>query len=65
MEMVTNEACDSPKVCCDNDVLTRLQSRKRCLERELVDVNAALEALDSNPEVTKVLVLLTKAIGRF
>jgi len=63
-ELLTSE-CDSPKQCCDNDILTRLQSRKRGLERDLADTTAALEALEKNPEVSKVLVLLTKAIGRY
>lgn len=36
-----------------------LRVRKRALESELADVNAALEALESNPEVMRV------ARGRF
>lgn len=59
------ETCDSPKACCDNDVLTRLQSRKRALERDLADTNSALEALEKNPDITKVLVVLSRAIGRY
>ena len=50
------------------DVVTtindKLVSKKRRLESELADVNAALDALQEHPEVAKVLSLVSKAAGR-
>lgn len=38
----------------------RLLQRKNALESDLNDVNAALEALQSNPEVLKIMCLISK-----
>lgn len=38
----------------------RLLRRKNQLEADLTDVNAALEALQSNPEVLKIMCLISK-----
>lgn len=38
----------------------RLLARKQSLTRDLADVNAALDALHANPEVLKVLCLISK-----
>lgn len=38
----------------------RLLIRKACLEGDLKDVNAALEALQANPELLKVMCLISK-----
>jgi len=61
-----NEICESTSVTCDeqNTVTDRLQNEKRRLESKLSDVNAALAALEANPEVCKVLTLVGKAVGR-
>ncbi len=42
----------------------RLISKKRRLESELKDVNDALDALNANPEIARVLTLVGKAVGR-
>ena len=42
----------------------RLTSKKLRLESELKDVNAALDALNANPEIARVLSLVGKAVGR-
>lgn len=42
----------------------KLQSKKRRLESELADINAALDALAANPEIARVLTLVGKAVGR-
>ncbi len=56
---------DSPKPCtigeCRRPSLQeRLENQKADLEANLVRVNAALDALKANPEVTKVLELISK-----
>lgn len=40
----------------------QLTSKKRSLEQKLGDVNAALEALDANPEIEKVLTLVGRTV---
>jgi len=45
-------------------VRENLQNKKDTLTAALADVDAALEALDANPEVSKVLELLAKAGAR-
>jgi len=42
----------------------RLKSKKLRLESELKDVNEALDALNANPEIARVLSLVGKAVGR-
>ena len=41
-----------------------LENKRDMLRTDLADVDAALEALDANPEVSKVLELLAKAGAR-
>ena len=47
---------------CDSEptIEERLLRKKLSLERDLKDVNAALEALQANPEILKVMCLITK-----
>ena len=53
-----------PTLCggCDRQptIEERLLGRKEKLTRELADVTAALEALQANPEILKVMCLITK-----
>ncbi len=42
----------------------RLKSKKLRLESELKDVTDALDALNANPEIARVLSLVGKAVGR-
>lgn len=57
---------DSPKSVCQTgecrrpSLQERLENQKADLEANLVRVNAALDALKANPEVTKVLELISK-----
>lgn len=55
------ECCDSPKQVMSPSVLENLIRRKTQLEDSLARVNAAIEALQENPQVSKVLELLAKA----
>jgi hypothetical protein len=41
-----------------------LRNKKNRLERELSEVNEAIMALDANPEIARVLSLVSKAAGR-
>jgi len=45
-------------------IADKLNSRKRRLEIELSETNAALDSLQKHPEVAEVLTLVGKAIGR-
>lgn len=45
-------------------VIEGLYSRKKGLEAQLADVNAAINALEQHPEVADVLTLLGK-VGRY
>ena len=50
--------------CCEPRRMTvreNLQNKKDTLTKALADVQAAIEALDANPEVSKVLELLARA----
>lgn len=54
-----------PKCCEVETTLTmRLINKKKRLELELSETNEALEALESHPDICKVLTLVGKAIGR-
>lgn len=55
--------CESPSkfVSTSNDVVTRLQERQARLKAELAKVDAAIEALEKNPEVANILKLVTAA----
>jgi len=64
--MMGQEVCcadDSPKSLCGSDesITGQLTRKKQRLERELNDVTQALDALNNNPELTKVLELVNKA----
>jgi hypothetical protein len=65
MDLITNDPCCETKVCESNDIPSRLIGRKRALERELTEVNAAIEAMEKHPNVAEVLTLVSKAIGRY
>lgn len=62
------DSCEQlqPIAACEvaNTVTDRLANEKRRLESKLADVSAALDALNANPEVAKVLTLVGKAVGR-
>ena len=52
------------QACCEprrTSVHETLQNKKETLTRALADVQAAIDALDANPEVSKVLELLARA----
>ena len=59
-----NQTCvpEAPRELRDRQptVEERLLDRKMRLEGDLKDINAALEALHSNPEILKVLCLISK-----
>lgn len=59
--------CDEKPIstCCDvaTTITDKLVNKKRRLETELAETNAALEALQSHPDVAKVLTLVGRAIG--
>jgi len=57
-----NEVC-SPKECYMDTLLGNLHRRKQRAETELKQVNEALIALEKNPEVAKLLELISK-LGR-
>ena len=54
------EEC-SPKQCVKPKLKEGLIHRKTRLESQLADINAAIEALNKNPEVARVLELVGKA----
>jgi len=57
--------CDeSPKMCIKPDLKDGLVSKKVRLEAQLADINNAIAALESNPEVARLLELVGKA-GRY
>jgi hypothetical protein len=58
-EVMQRDSCEV--VTTIND---RLQTKKLRLESELADVNSALDALNANPEIARVLTLVSKAVGR-
>lgn len=53
--------CVSQEQAISPSVLDTLKRRQQELNMRLADVNAAIEALEKNPEVTKVLELLARA----
>jgi len=60
------EAMQKPSRDCEvvTTINDRLQSKKLRLESELADVNSALDALNANPEIARVLTLVSKTVGR-
>lgn len=57
-EMPLTKCCDTT---VENSVNGRLQNVKKRLESQLTEVNEALEALEKNPEIARVLTLVSKA----
>jgi hypothetical protein len=49
------------KQCESSSVLDTMKRRKKEFEARLTDVNNCIEALEKNPEITKVLELIQKA----
>ena len=46
--------------CITPSIEDRLLQKKERLEQDLQDINAALEALQANPEILKIMVLISK-----
>jgi len=46
--------------CITPSIEDRLLQKKARLEQDLNDTNAALEALQANPEILKIMVLISK-----
>ena len=46
--------------CITPSIEDRLLQKKMRLEQDLKDTNAALEALQANPEILKIMVLISK-----
>ncbi len=67
MDLINTDSpcCEKPVEVCDNSIPQRLHSRRRSLEMQLAETNAAIEAMEKNPEVATVLTLVSKAIGRY
>lgn len=55
------EALAPAKTLVKPEIRVGLESKKQRLEQQLADVNAALQALDANPEVAKLLELVGRA----
>lgn len=53
-------AIDSPKQIASPSPLDTLKRSQVELKSRLADVDAAIEALEANPEITKVLELLSR-----
>ena len=53
-------SCDTPMRNIQPTIEDRLLRRKAQLEADLADVNNALEALQANPEVLKIMCLISK-----
>lgn len=54
--------CESLKSCeVENAISDRLLNRKKRLEMQLDEVNKALDALQKNPEIQRVLDLVARA----
>lgn len=55
--------CESPQKCVgeQSSIKGSLERKKQNLEKQLATVNEALEALNANPELLKVLELVNKA----
>jgi hypothetical protein len=58
----SNQCVDVPSSgrCIQPTIEERLLDRKERLTRDLADVNAALEGLKANPEILKVMCLISK-----
>jgi len=51
----------SPNQCCSPSLLETLKRRQKELASRLDDVTAAVNALETNPEISKVLELVARA----
>jgi dienelactone hydrolase len=56
-----SQTLDGPKECIKPQLREGLVSRRTRLQSQLKDLDAAIEALDANPEVAKLLELVGKA----
>lgn len=54
----------APQECTNPDLKEGLINRKQRLEVQLKDINDAIEALERNPEVARILELVGRA-GRY
>lgn len=63
MNITSDSPCVETKACYMDTLTGNLQRRKQRAETELAQVNAALEALQKNPEIASVLELVSK-VGR-
>jgi len=59
-------SCEEKPICCDAEesLLQRLVRRKTRAERELVDLNAAIEAMNDHPDICDVLVKISRVSDR-
>lgn len=56
-----NKYLESPCQVQSSDIVIRLKGRQQHLSEELAKVNEALAALEANPEVARVLKLVSAA----
>ena len=65
LSMIGREDCSPKSIACDVEttITDKLTNKKRRLESQLAETNAALEALQNHPDVAKVLTLVGRAIG--
>lgn len=54
------EKCVGPSLTNSPSVLDNMKRRKLQLEEGLKDVNDCIQALEANPEITRVLELISK-----
>lgn len=60
---LANIVCESPvetKECYASTIVNIIKRKKQRAETELADANAALDALEKNPEVANILELISK-----
>lgn len=57
---LANAACE--KSDCSPTARKQLEQKKARLTKELSDVDAAIEALDANPEIERVLTLVGRTV---
>lgn len=61
LDRIVNECSDQPKMALSPSIIDTLKRKKARMETDLANVNAALEALEKNPEVANVLELVCRA----
>jgi hypothetical protein len=59
LERYDNGPCEMPAKIQGNDIVTRLKGRQQHLSEELAKVNEALAALEANPEIARVIKLVS------